>query len=223
MVETPNNGFTDQDRRKLHIYNNRLYCHKTLRINFTTYDCRQDQDTINPRTHSDVIVLADKDEDAENMHFYWYARVIGIFHAMVGQAGAEGTTAFEQMDFLWVRWYGYDTHARSGFKAHRLHQIGFLDSYEDKGAFGFIDPSDVICAIHLIPAFKLGTSSELLPPSIARRDDEGDEDYVRYYVGMWVLFPKYYELVLTENIGLSIVTCLHAFVDLAQDISRHET
>jgi hypothetical protein len=118
MVETPEGGFTDDDRRKLlQVHNNRLYCHKTLRVNFTTYDCRRDQDTINPQTHSDVMVLADEDE-AENKHPYWYARVIGIFHAMVRQAaGVGGTTTFEQMDFLWVRWYGYDTHARSGFKA----------------------------------------------------------------------------------------------------------
>lgn len=201
MIETPEGGFTDQDRRKV-LFKNRLYCHNTLRINFTTYDCRRDQDTINPRTpgHSDVMVLADEDEDVENMHPYWYARVIGIFHAMVCRVG--GATAFEQMDFLWVRWYGYDTHARSGFKARRLHQIGFLDSHEDKGAFGFINPSDVIRAVHLIPAFKLGTSSEFLPRSIARHEDEGDNDYVRYYVAMYVLFANYYETVpsLTENI-----------------------
>ena len=88
------------------------------------------------------------------------------------------------MDFLWVRWYGYDTHAYSGFKVRRLHQIGFLDSHEDKGSFGFIDPSDVIRAVHLIPAFKFGMSSQFLPPSIARREDEHDEDYIWYYVSM---------------------------------------
>lgn len=199
MVETPEGGFTDRDRQKrLQIYNNRLYCHQTLRINFTTYDCRRDQDIINPRTRSDVIVLADEDEDAENMHPYWYARVLGIFHALVRRAGVGGTTTLEQMDFLWVRWYGYDAHVCSGFKARRLHQIGFLDSHEDNGAFGFIDPSDVIRAIHLIPAFKLGKSSEFLPPSIARREDEGDGDYVRYYVSMCV-----YSLITTMNFNCS--------------------
>lgn len=222
MFETPEGGFTQDHRRLLQVYNNRLYQHKTLRINFTTYNCRRDQDIINLQTKSDAIVLADEDEVAGKMHPYWYARIIGIFHGMVCWAGAGGTNAFEQMDFLWVRWYGYDTHSRSGFKARRLHQIGFLDSHEDKEAFGFIDPSDVIRAVHLIPVFKLGTSSELLPPSIARHEDEGDEDYVRYYVAMCVLFP-YYELVLNADIGLSIVTCLHDFVDLAQDTSRHET
>jgi hypothetical protein len=220
MVETPEGGFTDQDRQKVLFHNNRIYCHKTLRVNFTTYDCRRDQDTINPRTHSDIMVLADEDEDADNSHPYWYARVIGIFHAMVRRVG--GTGSFEQMDFLWVRWYGFDTHARSGFKARRLHQIGFLDSHEDKGAFGFIDPSDVVRAVHLIPAFKLGKCSLFLPPSMARREDEGDEDYVRYYIGMCVLLVDYYGHILTDSTGSSIVTCLHASVDLAQATRLHE-
>jgi hypothetical protein len=48
-----------------------------------TYDCRHDQDIINPQMHSDVMVLTDKDEDTDNTHPYWYAHVIGIFHAMV--------------------------------------------------------------------------------------------------------------------------------------------
>ena len=142
---------------------------------------------------------------------------------MVHWAGVGGATTFEQMDFLWVRWYGYDTHACLGFKACRLYQIGFLDAHEDKGVFGFVDPSDVIHAIHLIPAFKLGTSSKFLPLSIAWCENEGDEDYIWYYVAMCVLSINYYKLILTENIGLSTVTCLHAFVDLAQDTSQHKT
>jgi LSD1 subclass zinc finger protein len=109
-----------------------------------------------PKTRSDVMVLTNEDEDSENTHPYWYARVIGIFHAMVCRVG--GAMTFEQTDFLWVRWYSFNTHACSGFKAQRLHQIGFLNSHEDTGAFGFIDPSDVIRAIHLMPAFHHGTN-----------------------------------------------------------------
>ena len=163
-TETPEAGFTDRDRRQLLIHNNQIFCHKTLRINFTTYDCRRDQDVINTRTRSDVMVLANEEDNESNQHPYWYARVIGIFHAMVSRVG--GST-YERMDFLWVRWYGLDTAARSGFKARQLHQIGFLDSNEDTGAFGFIDPHDIIRAVHLIPAFHFGTTSQLLSPSMA--------------------------------------------------------
>jgi tryptophan 2,3-dioxygenase len=87
------------------------------------------------------MVLANQDEDPNNMHPYWYARVIGIFHALVQHVGSSST--YEHMDFLWVRWYGLDVRVRSGFKARQLHQIGFLDG-NDLGAFGFIDPQDLI-------------------------------------------------------------------------------
>ena len=140
---TQNEDFTDRDRQQLMIHNNRLFCHKTLQINFTTYDCRQDQDAINVGTHSDVMVLADQDKDPENKHPYWYARVIGIFHAMVQQVRLGSSTSHEHMDFLWVRWYGLDVRAQSGFKARQLHQVRFLDS-NDLGAFGFINPQDLI-------------------------------------------------------------------------------
>lgn len=108
--------------------------------------------------------------------------MIGIFHAMVSQVGSG--TAYKQIDFLWVRWYGLDINARSGFKARRLHQVGFLDCNVDTGAFGFINPLDVIRAVHLIPAFHIGKTSLLLSPSLARREEEGNEDYERYYINM---------------------------------------
>ena len=82
------------------------------------------------------MVLANQAEDPENRHPYWYARVIGIFHAMVLKVGSG--TVYEQIDFLWVRWYGLDIHSRSGFKARRLHQVGFLNSNDDTSAFGLL-------------------------------------------------------------------------------------
>lgn len=182
---TPSEDFSNHDRRQLVIHKNQVFRHKTLQINFTTYDCRRDQDTINIGTHSDIMVLANPDEDPENSHPYWYARVIGIFHATVQQVGS--STSYENMDFLWVRWYGFDVQARSGFKACRLHQVGFLDS-NDPGAFGFLDPHDLLRAVHLVPAFEFGKSSRLLSQSIARHKNEGHEDYQRYYINMCVFY-----------------------------------
>jgi hypothetical protein len=60
------------------MFNNVIYVHKALWVNFTTYDNRRDQDTINPHTHSDIMMLS-RDES----HPYYYARVLGIYHAMV--------------------------------------------------------------------------------------------------------------------------------------------
>ena len=52
------------------------------------------------------MVLANPDKDPENSHSYWYAGMIGIFHAMVQQVGSG--TSYKNMDFLWVHWYGFD-------------------------------------------------------------------------------------------------------------------
>lgn len=124
-------------------------------------------------------------EDERDTHPYWYARVIGIYHVLVrDKSNYEDMGTSRQIDFLWVQWYGIDDMYRSGFRERRLHRVGFLDAGED-GAFGFVDPNDVLRAVHLIPTFVLGTTDSFLEGhSIARRLDEEDEDYERYYVNL---------------------------------------
>ena len=176
MAGVQKDQFTDEDRQHIDIVQNVIYSHKVLRINYTTYDMRRDQDSINPRTRSDIMVLS---QDEEDPHPYWYARVIGIYHAIVRIDKRHPVV----VDFLWVRWYGLDTEYRSGFQAKRLHRVGFTMS-SDPDAFGFVNPSDVLRAVHLIPGFALGRTQTLLPKSVARRQDEEDEDYHRYYINM---------------------------------------
>jgi hypothetical protein len=159
---------------------NRIYRHKVLRINYTTYNVRRAQDSLNPRTHSDIMVLSRDDND----HPYWYARIIGIFHAIVMHTGPKSKSPEpKKMEFLFVRWFGLDTmdSERGGWKTRKLHQIGFLDG--DAG-FGFVDPSDVIRAVHLIPRFSQGRTKDLLGHSSARSVLEKDEDWVRFYINM---------------------------------------
>ncbi|KAJ3752587.1 hypothetical protein EV360DRAFT_54941, partial [Lentinula raphanica] len=50
--------FTDEDRQHIHIRDRKVVELQTLRVNYTTYDVRRDQDTINPRSHADVMVLS---------------------------------------------------------------------------------------------------------------------------------------------------------------------
>ncbi|KAK0429630.1 hypothetical protein EV421DRAFT_1686392, partial [Armillaria borealis] len=57
-----------------------IYHHKILQINYTTYDIRRNQDSINPCTRSNIMVLAN---DQEGSHPYWYACVLGVFHTYV--------------------------------------------------------------------------------------------------------------------------------------------
>lgn len=176
---------TTDDRSRLIIQNNQIYCHKAVRINYTTYDNRREQDFINPRTHSDVMVLSD-DHDAK-FHPYWYARVIGVFHAMVRFNSPRAMThQMQRMEFLWVRWYGIDCDSKtmqSAFEAKRMYQVAFIDGGSDE-AFGFIDPSDVLRAVHLIPSFVSGHISEIGFSPMARRPEEDNQDYIRYYVNM---------------------------------------
>jgi len=69
----------NQDHMLLKLVNDRIYQHK---VNYTTYNARRSQDSLNPCTHGDIMVLSWDDS-----HPYWYARIMGIFHAMVIQTG----------------------------------------------------------------------------------------------------------------------------------------
>lgn len=177
--------FTPEQLSEVVIQQDKLYTHKILRINYTTYDVRRSQDSLNPRTHADFIVNSREDNDeATPSHPYWYGRIVGVFHADVCHLAANSEFREPQhMEFLWVRWYGRDLNYAAGWKAKRLHRLGFVDSELD-GAFGFLDPREIIRGVHLIPGFHYGQTDELLAPSIARQLDEKDLDYVYYYVNM---------------------------------------
>lgn len=125
------------------------------------------------------MVLSDEDDDNSSPHPYWYARVIGIFHAEVQHKPTRLRP--QRMEFLWVRWFGRDLSHKAGWKTRRLHRVGFIES-TDNEAFGFLDPAQVIRATHLIPAFHYGRTKDLLPKSIARQASEKDQDWMFYYV-----------------------------------------
>ncbi|KIO07070.1 hypothetical protein M404DRAFT_137519, partial [Pisolithus tinctorius Marx 270] len=175
--------FTVAQRNRLIIIKNRLYKHKLLRVNYTTYDLRRMQDSVNPRTHPDIMVLSHEDED--NPHPYWYARIIGIFHVEIQYNGPElNDRSLKRIDLLWVRWFARDWHFKSGWASRRLPRVGFYPEDDLDNAFGFVDPNDVVRAIHIIPAFHFGRTSSLLGTSIARQEIEKDEDWDWYYINM---------------------------------------
>ena len=167
------------------------------------FDGRREQDFLNPRNHADIMVYAPKEQGIERheRHPFWYARIIGIFHAVVRHTGSN--SKFEDariMDFLWVRWFGRALHIPGGWEESRPHLVGFLEE-SDEGAFGFINPADVVRGIHLIPAFNLGQTNETLgksllgrPETLARdRTSERygnatDWDWDHYYVNWSVSF-----------------------------------
>ncbi|KAJ7018065.1 hypothetical protein C8F04DRAFT_977982, partial [Mycena alexandri] len=146
--------FSLQDLADVNIIGDRLYTHKILRVNYTTYDLRRDQDTLNPSSHPDFMVLAHEDEDDTTPHPYWYGRIISIFHADVRHVGprSKNRTKIHRMEFVWVRWFGRDLSplGLGGWIFKRLHRVGFVDA---EHAFGFLDPAEIIRACHLVPAF----------------------------------------------------------------------
>jgi hypothetical protein len=151
-----------------------MYKHEVFRVNYTTYDMRREQDSVNIRTHPYIMVLAHEDEGEEDeRHPYWYAKVLGIFHVNIR---VSGDIEVERMDFLWVHWFGRDPDHSSGFEKHRLHRIGLLDPATPT-SFGFLNPSDVLRAVHLIPAFSVGKT-----PALDSETDNAEWEF--FYVSM---------------------------------------
>ncbi|CDO76813.1 hypothetical protein BN946_scf185033.g10 [Trametes cinnabarina] len=183
---------TDSGRHNLVIEHDRIYSHQLLRVNYTTYDVRRGQDIINPSTERcDIMLLAHEDVDeyfsigSDNTpterHMFWYARVLGIYHANVVDL-RQGVNALpKRMEFLFVRWFGHDPEWSAGWAHRRLEQVGFVPD-TDPDAFGFVDPNDVIRACHLIPAFAEGQTNSLLGWSKVARRSGDTADWERYYV-----------------------------------------
>ena len=177
-------SFSDEERNSIRIRNNTLYRLSTLRINYTTYDMRRDFDTINPKTHPFVMVPSP--ETDAGAHPFWYAAVLGVFHADVQHASMHSQDfRFKRMEFLWVRWLGVVPDYPFGRKHAKLPKIGFIPD-SDEFAFGFLDPSLVVRGCHLIPSFVDGKTQSLLRtegPSQGRPETEED-DWANYHVGM---------------------------------------
>ena len=184
--------FPSAERRALFLTpNNTIFRHKVLRVNYTTYDLRRAQDSINPRIqgHADIMVLSPENEDKnKDPHPYWYARILGIYHANVRYTGSNRSISRDpqRMEFLFVRWFGRDMTPKAGWKTKRLLRLGFVPG-NDETAFGFVDPAQVIRSVHLMPAFAWGHTNKYLSGKtsvIARGVNEPDEDWQLYYVGM---------------------------------------
>ena len=176
-------AFTKADWASVTFVKNRIYQHKVLCVNYMTYDMWREQDSLNPRTHANVMVLSQ--EDDPSAHPYWYARIISIYHTWVCHQSSLDPILIE---FLWICWYGlnFDWSSHFGWKFQRLPKVGFVPDSPDAGspAFGFLDPAQVIQGVHLIPCFSEGDTGDLLEPLLAWLPHKGDLDWQCYYVNM---------------------------------------
>jgi hypothetical protein len=175
------NSTTDLDR--LFFKKDSMYKHNIMRLNYTTYDVRRAQDTINPNTdHRDIILLSAEDADTPN-HQYTYARVLGIYHVNVIYIGS-GVSNFrpQRMEFLWVRWFAntIDEPVQRSWVRRQLDCLQLLP-VNHLDAFGFVDPANVLRGAHLMPRFAKGrqhTNGKGI--SECARDSQ---DWRQYYVG----------------------------------------
>ncbi|KAH9953546.1 hypothetical protein BC827DRAFT_1145930 [Russula dissimulans] len=152
------------------------------------------------------MVLAHEDEE-DDQHPYWYAKVMGISHV---NARLSNKTKTRRVDFLWVHWFGRDPDHRGGFETRRLHRIGLMEP-ESPESYRFMDPGDVLRGIHLIPAFEIGKhATELM--------DDSDWEY--FYISMFVDRDMFVRFLgggighkVTEHIQQKVITTRHEYND----------
>ena len=144
-----------------------------MNVYYTTYDLRRGKDRVNMRNRSHIMTLSQDDD-----HPYAYAQVLGIFKVDV----LHGLTMLDEvrMDVMWVRWFKIDETHQAGWKAKRLYRLKFIPPLED-GAFGFLDPDEVVRGSHLIPGFILGHRKPS-PTTPASEWDPKESDWEAYYI-----------------------------------------
>ncbi|KAG2064475.1 hypothetical protein BDR04DRAFT_1130754 [Suillus decipiens] len=145
----------------------RIHGIDVLRINYTTYDLQREQDSLNPHTCADIMIIQ-------------------IFHVDIWDYNTS-TAKPCQMNLLFVHWFGRDPSYNFGFSAKQLPHISFLRG-DDPCTFGFVDP-DVV-----IQGFEHGQTNEFLPESFVQREVDLGKDWLYFYVNMFVdrdMFMRY--------------------------------
>jgi hypothetical protein len=171
--------------RKLILQNDRIYSHATLRINYTSYDVRRQQDVVNPRTPCCFVLLPADTTDDPTGHPFLYAQVLGIYHAHVRYSSRPP----KRMEFLWVRWLDYDEEEPGGWDTGRMDRVSYGKCRNDDellDAYDFIDPKDIVRACHLIPDFDSGTASTLNVKPGSLTSDNEEREWKFHYVNRWV-------------------------------------
>ncbi|KAI0737525.1 hypothetical protein C8Q80DRAFT_1115077 [Daedaleopsis nitida] len=179
---------TRTELARIRIDHNRMYIHKIIRVNYTSYDMRRQQDSINPRTHPYIMMLAPSGAP----HPYLYAQVISIFHINVYRHLSPDQEPPEPrlLHVLWVRWLDLDTGLPGGFEYYHPHRLKFANA--DEEPFGFLSPNQVLRGIHILPAWHCDSTRDDdmdasdVPGSAHATDAvELAKDWNYYYVAMW--------------------------------------
>ncbi|KAJ3543294.1 hypothetical protein NMY22_g3196 [Coprinellus aureogranulatus] len=185
----------------------RIYSHPIMRIKYTTYDVRRQEDVVH--VDSDVCnIMVLNPQYLVNRHAspYRYARVLGIFHAHVGYMGEVSPGGIRelthtQLEFLWVRWYmPVDEVSPTGESLGATPPLEFIKFPDITSAdsISFIDPNIVLRGAHIIPRFHTGKAYEDGQGLSEMGKDSSDwngywvnrfadrDMYMRYHIGMGV-------------------------------------
>ncbi|KAG2060721.1 hypothetical protein BDR06DRAFT_986857 [Suillus hirtellus] len=193
--------FMDKECSLVVIPNSTVYSVHTMQVHYMTYDMKREYDTINPRTHADVMVLSG---ETNPRHPYWYTHVLGIYHI---DTWLKGQTKKQHLEVLYVRWLTplVPSDYQSGMRHACLPKVAFIEE-SDHDAFGFLNPGQVIRGAHLIPAFTSGrgVSSLCRGTSFGRPSKEVD-DWEEHYVRIFAdrdMFLRYTHLGIGHSVAL---------------------
>lgn len=141
---------------QLYFHSDRLYQHNVLNINYTSYDVRRQTDIVNPKTtRRDVMCLRtlDEDERPSTAHHFIHARVLGAYHVNVVYKGRGASDLRKRrFDLLFVRWFEFCDKESQQKSLDRLRLVPLTRP----NAVGFLDPSLVLRASHIVPRYSLG-------------------------------------------------------------------
>ncbi|KAF8546622.1 hypothetical protein OG21DRAFT_1426520, partial [Imleria badia] len=176
--------FTPEEHNELWLLNpERIVESRLIHINYTTYDIQRAHNCLWTDGSSFLMTLLK--EDDPDCHPFWYCQLLKAFCIEVSYSPGGVSGPKQTMEVLWVRWLGIDLNYKWGFRKCTLPKIGFIPEDRKSPAFGFLDPSLVICGCHFIPAFIDGHTSQFLQDgtSVAQSPGQAD-DWARYYVNM---------------------------------------
>jgi hypothetical protein len=202
-IRTATTVFSDSERSSILVPTSSITQHPTLRVQYTSYDVRRAQDTFNPRFNHHFVMVTSGDSSPD--HPYWYAKILGIYHANIIWSNDAANHTPRRMEFLWVRWM--ELVEPGSWDRCELDRVAYIPANTYRDAFGFLDPALVLRAAHLIPAFNFGRSPNPTGHALAL-DDRTEGDWHSYYVNRLVYFLLTNCCQLTNNtLVLSIVTC----------------
>ncbi|TEB22658.1 hypothetical protein FA13DRAFT_1640925 [Coprinellus micaceus] len=191
---------SERDLSSIYFHSDTIYRHNILKIPYTTYDCREDTDIVNPYTsRRDIMCLPsdspENDEDSSSQtaneegspsqpeRDYVYGRVLGIFHANV-MYGGSGSLDYRRrrFDFLWVRRYTpVSIHGPNTWSSKRLDRVT-LDPVAESSSTDFLDPSNVLRGAHIVPRFSLGPRYSNAEDRIFSKAAQDNLDWAEYYI-----------------------------------------